>query len=97
MEVKSQMDHKNWIVYTNLSTTGSILGSTSSQKLGCVLGGELVVKGEMLLLSENGVVFLQPISIKQFLIAVGSQPGLRRGNEEAGLTQWPGCLQEGAH
>lgn len=56
---------------SNLGTAGSILGSTTSNELGGVLGHDVRIDRQVLLLSEDGVVLLELILIEKGLIARG--------------------------
>jgi hypothetical protein len=51
-----------------LGATSSVLSSTASNKLGIVVVQEVLVKGLVLLLGENGVVCLEVILVKQSLV-----------------------------
>lgn len=53
-----------------LSTTGGVLGSTSSQVFGVVLGGEIVIKEPVFFLSKNCVVGLEFVFFKKCLVSV---------------------------
>lgn len=82
---------------TYLGTTGSVLSGTTGKVDGGVLGLDLLVDGEMLLLGEDGIVGLQLILVKQSLVAVVCMSFLRfciapgriiLGDSRSGLDIW---------
>ena len=54
----------------HLSTASGVLGSTTGNVLGGVVGLDIVVDREVLVLGEDGIVGLQLILVKQSLVAV---------------------------
>lgn len=53
-----------------LSTTGRVLGSTSSQVLWVVLSGEIIIEVQVFFLSENCIVGLEFVFVKKCLVSV---------------------------
>lgn len=51
-----------------LSAAGAVLGGAAGNQLGLVVVEEVLVEGDVLLLSEDGVVGLELVLVEQFLI-----------------------------
>ena len=54
-----------------LGATGRVLRSAASDELGVVVVEQVLVQGDVLLLGEDGVVFLEAILVQQGLVADG--------------------------
>ena len=52
-----------------LCATGSVLGCAASDELGIVVGEEVLVESEVLLLGKNSIVLLQAILVKESLVS----------------------------
>lgn len=61
-----------------LSTTGRVLGSTSSQILGVVLSGEIVIEVLVFFPGENCIVGFEFVFFKECLVSVVDGSARRR-------------------
>lgn len=79
-----------------LCASGSVLGGTTGVEVGLVVGQEVIVDAQVLVLGENGIVGLESVLVEQGLVTAPSSVFENKVNNPFARTRRPGCRGEGS-